>query len=162
MNLNRMAADIGVGGLGIASPSPLGVLGAAWPQPPGTSSHASRPRIGILRYRARKFHRENSALFGFTSDFSKLHSLEPDASVTHPKNDGVATAPSACSLIAQHGCIQSPGQAPGFCSSHASVCGRLAGGPAKMAATNKYLARSNKPRTGSKATKKRHLHEVPS
>jgi hypothetical protein len=42
MNLNRMAADIGVGGLGIASPSPLGVLGAAWPQPPGTSSqHAA-------------------------------------------------------------------------------------------------------------------------
>jgi hypothetical protein len=27
-----------VGGLGIPSPSPLGVLGAAWPQPPGTSS----------------------------------------------------------------------------------------------------------------------------
>ncbi len=30
---------------------------------------------------------------------------------------------------------------------------RLAGGPAKMAATNKCLAQSNKSRTGGKATK---------
>jgi hypothetical protein len=41
-HLNRIAGDIGVGGLGIASPSPLGVLGAAWPQPPGTSPISGR------------------------------------------------------------------------------------------------------------------------
>jgi hypothetical protein len=35
----------------------------------------------------------------------------------------------------------------------ARLQGWLAGGPAKMAATNKCLARSNKSRTGGKATK---------
>jgi hypothetical protein len=55
-------------------PSPAGVLGAAWPQPPGglltTWPPTNRAR---LRYRARC---ENSVFFGFTSDFSKLRFLE--------------------------------------------------------------------------------------
>jgi hypothetical protein len=77
MNLNRMVGDIGVGGLGIASPSPLGVLGAAWPQPPGTSSQTSRPRttycvIALASSTVRIQH-----FFGCTFDFSNLHFLEP-------------------------------------------------------------------------------------
>jgi hypothetical protein len=76
LNLTRMARDSGVSGLGTGvSESAWGVLGAAWPQPPGTSSQRAAT-AAHLRHRAGC---ENSVFFGFNFDFSKLHFLAPDA-----------------------------------------------------------------------------------
>jgi hypothetical protein len=51
-----------------------GVLGAAWPQPPGTSLTQAAHESGTLHHRARD---ENSVFFGFTLVLSMLRFLEP-------------------------------------------------------------------------------------